>query len=496
MLLVLLLLVIPVAALAQEMTPSVTVEDQEIVDGKVTIAKVVSSGAGWLVIHADDAGSPGPVIGFSPVVDGENADVVVEVDAAQATPVLYAMLHTDAGTVGTYEFPGDDGPVVVDGQAVTPAFNVISAMMEEGEKTEEGAMMEGDQAMTAMACQADYVVQADDWLSKIAEKFYGNVLAFPAIVEATNAQAKAAMMEGEATMAEASMAEEKTTEAAMTEGKLVLQATDGTMKDVTMDAEGKMMVTGADGAMMEVKMGEGGAMMMADGSMVDGKLMVTDASGAMMDVSMDAEGKMMVTGADGSMKEVKMGEGGSVMMASAEAMMAEEKTTEAAMTEGKLVLQATDGTMKDVTMDAEGKMMVTGADGAMMEVKMGEGGAMMMADGSMVDGKLMVTDASGAMMDVSMDAEGKMMVTGADGAMMEVKMGEGGSVMMASEEAMMAEGEAAMAEEKTTEAAMAEEAMMAGYATIDNPDVIEVGWTLCIPSLEDAQKMLPDVLSQ
>jgi hypothetical protein len=34
-----------------------------------------------------------------------------------------------------------------------------------------------------------YVVQKDDWLSKIAEKYYGDVLAYPAIVEATNAKA-------------------------------------------------------------------------------------------------------------------------------------------------------------------------------------------------------------------------------------------------------------------------------------------------------------------
>ncbi len=34
-----------------------------------------------------------------------------------------------------------------------------------------------------------YVVQADDWLSKIAEKYYGDRLAYPAIVEATNAKA-------------------------------------------------------------------------------------------------------------------------------------------------------------------------------------------------------------------------------------------------------------------------------------------------------------------
>lgn len=40
-----------------------------------------------------------------------------------------------------------------------------------------------------ITCEADVIVQADDWLSKIAEKFYGNPVAFPAIVAATNAKA-------------------------------------------------------------------------------------------------------------------------------------------------------------------------------------------------------------------------------------------------------------------------------------------------------------------
>ncbi|MDX1522760.1 MAG: substrate-binding domain-containing protein [Anaerolineae bacterium] len=38
-----------------------------------------------------------------------------------------------------------------------------------------------------VACEQEVVVQADDWLSKIAEKVYGDVLAYPAIAEATNA---------------------------------------------------------------------------------------------------------------------------------------------------------------------------------------------------------------------------------------------------------------------------------------------------------------------
>ncbi len=44
-------------------------------------------------------------------------------------------------------------------------------------------------AQTEVACESDVVVQADDWLSKLADKFYGDPLAFPAIAEATNAKA-------------------------------------------------------------------------------------------------------------------------------------------------------------------------------------------------------------------------------------------------------------------------------------------------------------------
>ncbi|MBI1878340.1 MAG: extracellular solute-binding protein [Chloroflexi bacterium] len=39
-----------------------------------------------------------------------------------------------------------------------------------------------------IACENEVVVQTSDFLSTIADKYYGNILAFPAIVEATNAQ--------------------------------------------------------------------------------------------------------------------------------------------------------------------------------------------------------------------------------------------------------------------------------------------------------------------
>jgi plastocyanin len=113
----------PAAAKAAAM-PSVSVADQPIENDTVTVAKVVSNGPGWIVIHADKNGAPGPVLGYAPVKDGDNTDVAVKLAAEGRTETLYAMLHTDAGKVGTYEFPGADGPVAMDGKVITPAFKV------------------------------------------------------------------------------------------------------------------------------------------------------------------------------------------------------------------------------------------------------------------------------------------------------------------------------------------------------------------------------------
>lgn len=116
----------PVLAQDDMMEPSVTVSDQIVTDGTVVIESVVSDGFGWLVIHADNGdGGPGPVIGFSALNNGMNSNVTVELDTVNATPTLFAMLHTDTGEVGSYEFgsvEGADGPVANDDGVITPAF--------------------------------------------------------------------------------------------------------------------------------------------------------------------------------------------------------------------------------------------------------------------------------------------------------------------------------------------------------------------------------------
>jgi plastocyanin len=118
---------------AEEMvTPSVTVNDQEIEDGMVTVQQVVSDGPGWIVIHADENGAPGLVIGHAAVSHGENADVTVDVDTGEATVTLYAMLHTDTGEVGTYKFPDADPPVKLDGNVVVKPFDTMVMLPETG----------------------------------------------------------------------------------------------------------------------------------------------------------------------------------------------------------------------------------------------------------------------------------------------------------------------------------------------------------------------------
>ena len=107
----------------QGATPSVTVTDQALGDdGAVTVPQVTAAQDGWLVIHADNDGSPGAVIGHTAVGAGTTDDVSVDIDADMATQIVYAMLHVDAGETGTYEFPGADAPATVDGNVVVKPF--------------------------------------------------------------------------------------------------------------------------------------------------------------------------------------------------------------------------------------------------------------------------------------------------------------------------------------------------------------------------------------
>ena len=122
-------------------TPNVQISEAGIVDGSVSIVRAVVTGPGWVVIHADNNGRPGAVLGYAPLDEGENNNISVDIDADAATPILHAMLHVDAGAVGTYEFPGADEPVMIEDDIVMAKFSAAPPIPAEAE--EETAVTKG-----------------------------------------------------------------------------------------------------------------------------------------------------------------------------------------------------------------------------------------------------------------------------------------------------------------------------------------------------------------
>jgi hypothetical protein len=135
-----LVLVLALGSVALAQTASkVTVSDQEIVNGTITIESIDAAQDGWVVIHAQASGNPGPDVGHAAVTAGNNTNVVVNIDVSRATPVLYAMLHIDAGALGTYEFPGADVPAAGEQADVNPTFNVTNLAAVQTTATPEAA---------------------------------------------------------------------------------------------------------------------------------------------------------------------------------------------------------------------------------------------------------------------------------------------------------------------------------------------------------------------
>ncbi|MDX2163604.1 MAG: hypothetical protein SF162_19975 [bacterium] len=92
--------------------------DQGAVGDNVVVASVITPEGGWLVIHADADGSPGAVLGQTPVTPGTIGPVIVPMGLDGRTPVVYPMLHVDDTTIGTYEFgavEGADAPISING---------------------------------------------------------------------------------------------------------------------------------------------------------------------------------------------------------------------------------------------------------------------------------------------------------------------------------------------------------------------------------------------
>ncbi|MFC3688891.1 DUF7282 domain-containing protein [Aquipuribacter hungaricus] len=105
------------APAAGAVTGAVTAEDQSGDGTTLTVASVELAGAeqGWIAVHQDLDGKPGPVVGTLQVEQGSTTDLVVELDEPVLTGDYWPMLHVDDTTPGEYEFlavEGADLPVL------------------------------------------------------------------------------------------------------------------------------------------------------------------------------------------------------------------------------------------------------------------------------------------------------------------------------------------------------------------------------------------------
>ena len=137
-------------------SPEVFVIDQPTVDNTVNVTRATVGEPGWVVIHADEDGAPGPVIGYSALPAGINANVKVAVDPEGVTGVLYAMLHVDKGEAGVFDFPdGADVPVDRNGEPVTKSFSVS------GQESTVVNMLAGDERFSTLVAAIEAAGLAD-----------------------------------------------------------------------------------------------------------------------------------------------------------------------------------------------------------------------------------------------------------------------------------------------------------------------------------------------
>ena len=95
-------------------------------DGTVQIPVVVTDVESWVVIHADEGGTPGTIIGRRKVVAGIHRNVRVEVNEDDVTATLYAALHLDMGERGAFEYPaGPDTPLLWEQSPIQAPFTLV-----------------------------------------------------------------------------------------------------------------------------------------------------------------------------------------------------------------------------------------------------------------------------------------------------------------------------------------------------------------------------------
>jgi hypothetical protein len=105
--------------------PELIVSDQVMVEeGIIVIDEVIASEAGYLALYNDSNGEPGRMLAYAPVKNGSTSNLAIDVNWRAATPVLHALLYSDADERNVFNPGSEDLPVVVAGEPVAASFHV------------------------------------------------------------------------------------------------------------------------------------------------------------------------------------------------------------------------------------------------------------------------------------------------------------------------------------------------------------------------------------
>jgi plastocyanin len=131
----------------------ITAGDQSGDGTTVEVASVTLPTPGFIAVHSDNGGAPGPVIGHSDLLpEGESTGVVVTLDEPlTATATVHPMAHVDANDNGEYDF---DPPAVTDDVPATfedgeTAMVPVAYTVDSGAQSGEGEAAAGGSAVTA-----------------------------------------------------------------------------------------------------------------------------------------------------------------------------------------------------------------------------------------------------------------------------------------------------------------------------------------------------------
>lgn len=114
-----------------EVTGTITVDDQTTDGTEVLVDAAAMEGAdGWIVVHADDDGAPGEIVGFNLFSAGDRASLLVNMQPIVDSGTYWAMLHVDDPADGQFTFPDGDPPLTEGGEPVMDSFELTVELVQ------------------------------------------------------------------------------------------------------------------------------------------------------------------------------------------------------------------------------------------------------------------------------------------------------------------------------------------------------------------------------